>query len=80
MAGIYARSDSERGVHKAPRTRSFAGALGLQVLHLARGAGLLEPARINCIRNMGDRGIRVWGARTVSSVRRGGTSTSAVCS
>jgi Bacteriophage tail sheath protein len=67
VAGIYARSDSERGVHKAPANEIVRGALGLKYTISRPEQDFLNPRGINCIRNMGDRGIRVWGARTVSS-------------
>ncbi|MFC1705833.1 phage tail sheath family protein [Planctomycetota bacterium] len=69
MAGIYARSDSERGVHKAPANEIVRGALGLRYT-ISRGEqDILNPKGINCIRDFSrrGRGIRVWGARTVSS-------------
>lgn len=67
MAGVYARSDSERGVHKAPANEIVRGALGLKYSISRAEQDFLNPRGINCIRNMGDRGIRIWGARTVSS-------------
>lgn len=67
VAGIYARSDSERGVHKAPANEIVRGALGLKYTISRPEQDFMNPRGINCIRNMGDRGIRVWGARTVSS-------------
>jgi phage tail sheath protein FI len=67
MAGIYARSDNERGVHKAPANEIVRGALGLRYNITRPEQDFLNPRGINCIRNMGDRGIRVWGARTISS-------------
>ena len=67
VAGIYARSDAERGVHKAPANEIVRGALGLKYTISRPEQDFLNPRGINCIRNMGDRGIRVWGARTVSS-------------
>src|SRR5437588_3823938 len=67
MAGIYARSDSERGVHKAPANEIVRGALGLKYSISRPEQDFMNPRGINCIRNMGDRGIRVWGARTISS-------------
>jgi hypothetical protein len=69
MLGIYARSDSERGVHKAPANEVVRGALGLKY-SISRGEqDILNPKGINCIRDFSRRGlgIRVWGARTVSS-------------
>jgi phage tail sheath protein FI len=67
MAGIYARSDNERGVHKAPANEIVRGALGLRYNITRPEQDFLNPRGINCIRHMGDRGIRVWGARTISS-------------
>ncbi len=67
MCGIYARSDSERGVHKAPANEIVRGAIGLKY-NITRGEqDLLNPKGINCIRSFPNRGIRVWGARTISS-------------
>jgi phage tail sheath protein FI len=67
MAGVYSRSDSERGVHKAPANEIVRGALGLKY-NISKGEqDLLNPKGINCIRLMQGGGIRVWGARTLSS-------------
>jgi hypothetical protein len=67
MAGIWARSDNERGVHKAPANEVVRGALGLE-LNVTHGEqGLLNPQGVNCVRAFPGRGIRVWGARTISS-------------
>ena len=53
MAGVYARIDNERGVHKAPANEIVRGALGLALHHL-QGASRTSSTRsgINCIRNM----------------------------
>jgi phage tail sheath protein FI len=69
MVGIYARSDSERGVHKAPANEIVRGALGLKYTISRSEQDILNPKGINCIRDFSrrGRGIRVWGARTVSS-------------
>ncbi len=67
MAGIYARSDAERGVHKAPANEIVRGALGLKYTVTKGEQDLLNPKGINCIREFSNRGIRVWGARTISS-------------
>ncbi len=67
MAGIWARSDGERGVHKAPANEVVRGAIALEV-QLTKGEhDQLNPFGINCIRAFPGRGIRVWGARTLSS-------------
>jgi phage tail sheath protein FI len=67
VAGIWARSDDTRGVHKAPGNEIVRGAISLE-LNLTKGEhDQLNPVGINCIRAFPGRGIRVWGARTISS-------------
>lgn len=67
VAGVWARNDSERGVHKAPANEVVRGAIDLE-LQITRGEqDLLNPVGINCIRAFPGRGIRVWGARTLAS-------------
>lgn len=67
MVGIYNRTDSNRGVHKAPANEVVLGALNLE-LNLTKGEqDTLNPIGVNCIRAFPGRGIRVWGARTLSS-------------
>ena len=67
VCGIYARSDAERGVHKAPANEIVRGALGLKYSITKGEQDILNPKGINCIREFKNRGIRVWGARTISS-------------
>ena len=67
MAGIWARSDGERGVHKAPANEVIRGVLGLGINLTAAEQGVLNPEGVNCLRVFPGRGIRVWGARTLSS-------------
>src|SRR5579875_1882133 len=67
MAGIWARTDSERGVHKAPANEVVRGAVNVTQDVTDGEQGLLNPKGVNCIRAFGTRGIRVWGARTLSS-------------
>ncbi len=67
MVGVYNRTDGERGVHKAPANEVVRGAIDLE-LNLSRGEqDTLNPIGVNCIRAFPGRGIRVWGARTLSS-------------
>jgi uncharacterized protein len=67
MAGIWGRNDDTRGVHKAPANEVNRGAITLET-HLTRNEhDLLNPVGINCLRSFPGRGIRVWGARTLSS-------------
>jgi phage tail sheath protein FI len=67
IAGIWARNDDTRGVHKAPANEVIRGALSLE-LQITKGEhDQLNPTGVNCIRAFPGRGIRVWGARTLSS-------------
>jgi hypothetical protein len=67
VAGIYARTDAERGVFKAPANEIVRGALGLQLTVSKGDQEVLNPRGVNCIRSFPGRGIRVWGARTTTS-------------
>ncbi len=67
VAGVYARVDNERGVHKAPANEIVRGALGLKYTISKGEQDILNPKGINCIRMMMGGGIRIWGARTLSS-------------
>ncbi|GGI74043.1 hypothetical protein GCM10007973_08620 [Polymorphobacter multimanifer] len=66
MAGIFARTDAERGVHKAPANLPIRGALGLTQMLSQAEQGLLNDAGVNCIRFFTREGIRIWGARTIA--------------
>jgi|WetSurMetagenome_2_1015567.scaffolds.fasta_scaffold162717_1 uncharacterized protein len=66
IAGIYARSDTERGVHKAPANEIIRGALEIKLSITKGEQDILNPKGINCTRAFPGRGIRVWGARTTS--------------
>jgi phage tail sheath protein FI len=65
IAGIYARTDAIRGVHKAPANEVIRGAVGVSHRVTREEQGTLNPAGVNCIRYFGNSGIRVWGARTL---------------
>ncbi|MEN0128300.1 MAG: phage tail sheath family protein [Brevundimonas sp.] len=67
IAGVWARSDDERGVHKAPANEVIRGAITLQTQITRAEHNLLNPVGINCIRTFPGRGVRIWGARTLSS-------------
>lgn len=66
MAGIYARTDVEFGVHKAPANTAVLGALRFNQDINKFQQELLNPYGINCLRSFSGRGHRVWGARTLS--------------
>lgn len=65
MMGVWARTDETRGVYKAPANEVPRGVIGLGYDTNFREQELLNPLGINCIRNFPNRGIRVWGARTL---------------
>jgi phage tail sheath protein FI len=67
MAGVWARNDATRGVHKAPANEVVRGAVNLEVRITKAEQELLNPIGVNCIRSFPGKGIRVWGARTLSS-------------
>jgi phage tail sheath protein FI len=70
MAGIYARVDTVRGVHKAPANEVVMGAVGLRYQTSKAQQDGLNPQGINCIRELNG-AIRVWGARTVGGDANG---------
>jgi Bacteriophage tail sheath protein len=69
VAGLFAETDIDRGVHKAPANEVVVGATDLEFT-ISKGAqDILNPKGVNCIRDFrtAGRGIRLWGARTMSS-------------
>ncbi len=67
IAGIYARTDIDRGVWKAPANEVVRGALRFERDINRVQQEVLNPEGINCLRFFFGRGYRVWGARTASS-------------
>ena len=67
VAGIYARTDTTRGVHKAPANEVVRGCIGLDTQFNKGEQDILNPKGINLIRSFPGQGIRVWGARTATS-------------
>ena len=65
--GVYARTDTERGVFKAPANEGLRGALDLEYEIDDKKQDNLNPRSVNVIRSFPGRGIRVWGARTLTS-------------
>lgn len=67
IAGLYARTDSERGVWKAPAGTEavLRGAQGLSYKLTDRENGVLNPLGLNCLRQFPVYGNVVWGARTL---------------
>jgi phage tail sheath protein FI len=70
MAGIYARSDAQRGVHKAPANEVIMGALGVRYRVSKILQKSLNPRGVNCIRPFNGT-IKIWGARTLASDPQG---------
>jgi phage tail sheath protein FI len=66
MAGIWARTDNRRGVHKAPANEEVMTVLDLETHVTQAELGTLNVKSINCIRAFPGRGIRVWGGRTLA--------------
>ncbi|HKT01079.1 MAG TPA: phage tail sheath subtilisin-like domain-containing protein [Rugosimonospora sp.] len=67
VAGLWARTDATRGVHKAPANEPVRGVVDL-TYRVTRGEQeVLNPAGVNCIRYFPAEGVRVWGARTLAA-------------
>lgn len=67
VAGIYARNDIQRAVYKAPANEVVSLALGFETLLNKAQQEVLNPEGINCFRYFEGRGMRLWGARLISS-------------
>lgn len=66
VAGIYARSDDKAGVFKAPANEEVFGIVDLEINVDQDIQDQLNPDGVNCLRAFPGRGIRLWGARTLS--------------
>jgi uncharacterized protein len=67
VAGVYANTDLTIGVHQAPANSVVQWAQDLTNQVTAEMQALLNPLQVNCVRSFSGRGIRVYGARTLSS-------------
>ncbi|MEU9979191.1 phage tail sheath subtilisin-like domain-containing protein [Streptomyces sp. NPDC051014] len=67
IAGIWARNDDTRGVHKAPANEVMRGVLNPALAVTKGEQAILNPIGVNCLRTFPGQGVRVWGARTLSS-------------
>ena len=67
VAGVVARCDHRTGVHKAPANEVLEGVVDLETSLTDAAQAALNPEGINALRAFPGRGIRVWGARTLSS-------------
>jgi len=69
MAGIYARNDSLRGVHKTPANEVIREAVGFEVEYNQAHQEVLNPIGVNLLRYISGRGYRVYGGRLATSDR-----------
>ncbi|MEZ5332733.1 MAG: phage tail sheath subtilisin-like domain-containing protein [Thermoanaerobaculia bacterium] len=67
VAGVLARVDRERGVWEAPANEAVRGAVSLERRLTDGEVEALAPRGINPLREMADRGVRIWGARTLAA-------------
>ena len=67
VAGVYARGDGERGVLKPPTGDAVRGVVGLESVVDHAAQGVLNQEGVNVLRSFDGEGIRLWGARTLSS-------------
>jgi hypothetical protein len=70
MAGVYARTDEERGVHKAPANCVVRGAINVKYYVSKPNQEVLNPQGINVIKTING-AVTVWGARTIGGDRNG---------
>ncbi|GAA4717913.1 phage tail sheath subtilisin-like domain-containing protein [Nocardioides conyzicola] len=66
VAGVFARTDRLRGVHKAPGNETMTGIVGLTQAYTQRRQDALNPNGVNLIRAFPGRGTRLWGARNAT--------------
>jgi phage tail sheath protein FI len=68
VAGLYAKTDTNRGVWKAPAgtEASLTGITGVKVPLNDKENGVLNPQAVNCIRSFKVYGSVIWGARTLN--------------
>ncbi len=67
MAGIYARSDTNVGVHKDPANEVIGGITALQLQINDQQQAILNPKGVNVLRYFKGAGNLVWGGRTTSN-------------
>jgi hypothetical protein len=67
LSGLWSRNDDTRGVFKAPANEVILGAVGVDYPVTRGEMDMLNPQGVNSIKSFPGRGIRVWGARTLSS-------------
>ncbi len=70
IAGVYARVDAQRGVHKAPANEVIRGALGVEKILKKSDQDGLNPKGVNVIRPFNG-AVTIWGARTLGGDQNG---------
>jgi uncharacterized protein len=66
LAGVYARSESQAGVGKAPANEVLRGVIEFEFCLSDAEQSILNPRGVNCLRSFAGRGLLVWGVRTLS--------------
>jgi phage tail sheath protein FI len=66
VMGVYARTDDDRGVWKAPANERVSGIVGLSERYTKGRQDFLNPKGVNLIRSFPGRGTRIWGARNLT--------------
>ncbi len=66
VAGVWSRTDTRRGVHKAPANEELMGVIGIEQDLTHAELGTLNVQSVNCIRSFPGRGVRIWGARSLA--------------
>lgn len=67
ICGVFARNDIERGVHRVPANLTLRGVTGLAQAFSSAELGALNQAHMNLMRTVPGRGIKIWGARTLTT-------------
>lgn len=67
IAGVFARVDSEEGVHVAPANKALRGVVGLERKVSETDSGILNEKSVNVLRFARNRGNLIWGARTLAT-------------
>jgi phage tail sheath protein FI len=66
VMGVFARTDNDRGVWKAPANEQVTGIVGLSEQYTKGRQDFLNPLGINLLRAFPGRGTRIWGARNLT--------------
>jgi phage tail sheath protein FI len=66
VAGVWARTDTNRGVWKAPANEEVMGPIDVESHLTQTERGVLNVQSVNVIRSIPGGGIRIWGSRTLA--------------